>query len=247
MKNNPPIIQQRLGTPKVNYSYGAYNNVEERGQTIRITEGCPHNCPFCYEPQKFKFFGLPEIVRNKVKIIDMNLLAKDVYFLKIPQILQKLGHKRVNNKVVYYELECGVDYRFLTQEIADMLYKYRFGNFNKKGKWTRNIKIAWDWQYGQFEGIFDAVQMLKRAGYKPKEISVFMICNWKISFYECMDKLQVLGIWNVLVNDCWFDNQRKGEVKPIWWTKEEIKEFGHYARKHNQLVTFGGYDPECRK
>ena len=69
--------QLRLAKPKVNYSYGAYNKFNKEEQWIRITEGCPHNCPYCYEPQKIKIFGIPEIVRNDVKIMDMNLLCKE--------------------------------------------------------------------------------------------------------------------------------------------------------------------------
>jgi hypothetical protein len=38
-------------------------------------------------------------------------------------IIKFLGDQKVNNKVVYYELLCGIDYRFLTQEIANALKK----------------------------------------------------------------------------------------------------------------------------
>jgi hypothetical protein len=99
------------------YSIGSYNKVNDTEQWIRITEDCPNNCSYCFEPREVKIHPIPEIVRNKVKIMDMNLLSKK----QALDIIQELGTKKVNGKVVYYELICGIDYRFTTQEIADAL------------------------------------------------------------------------------------------------------------------------------
>ena len=68
------MTQERLAIQKVKYSYGKYNKFDDKEQWIRITEGCPHNCPYCYEPKKIKIFNCPDIVRNEVKIMDMNIL-----------------------------------------------------------------------------------------------------------------------------------------------------------------------------
>jgi hypothetical protein len=121
------------------YSYGPYNKNNETEQWIRITEGCPHHHEYCYEPKEIKVFGIPEIVRNTVKIMDMNLLCKP----EALGIIKELGEKRVSGKVVYYELICGVDFRFLTQEIALWLgilglitkdrYDLLFGCCEKRG------------------------------------------------------------------------------------------------------------------
>jgi len=92
----------------VEYSYGAYNKFDENEQYIRITEGCPNNCPYCYEPTEIKVFEIPEIVRNDVKIMDMNILCKG----EALSIINHLGSQKVNNRVVYYQLICGVDWRF---------------------------------------------------------------------------------------------------------------------------------------
>lgn len=51
------------------------------------------------------------------------------------QIINKLGLKKVNKKVIYYELTCGIDYRFLDLKLAFALKNNRF----------KNIRIAWDW------------------------------------------------------------------------------------------------------
>lgn len=223
--------QQRLATQQVKYNYGSYNKSDHKEQWIRISEGCPHNCPYCYEPQEIKVFDIPEIIRNDVKIMDMNLLCKP----EALNIIKELGNQKVDNKVVYYELVCGIDYRFLTQEIADALRKSRF----------KKIRIAWDWFYKDQLKIRDAFLMLKQAGYRPKDIMVFMICNWKMSYLECCMKLDVCKIWNVLVADCYFDNQTSPAIIPLFWNDSEIKEFRAKCRKHNQLVNFG-VDPELK-
>lgn len=216
-------------TGKTKYSYGPYNKTNEKEQWIRITEGCPHNCPFCYETQEFKIFEVPEIVRNNVSIMDMNLLAKK----EALGIIKDLGKKRVNGKVVYYHLVCGIDYRFLTQEIADALKENRF----------KKIRLAWDWFYKDQFKIKKAIDMLKAAGYKPNQIMIFMICNWKINYDDNCKKLDLCKVWNVQVADCWFDNQTSPNMVPIHWTANEIKSFRRSCRKHNQLVNFK-IDPE---
>ncbi len=236
-------MQQRLATKqKAKYSYGAYNKSDPNEQWIRITEGCPHNCPYCYEPQEIKIFEIPEIIRNDVKIMDMNLLCKK----EAIKIIQDLGEKKVNKKVIYYQLVCGIDYRFLTKEIAEALKQNRFAR----------MRLAWDWTMKDQYKLKDAIRLLTDAGYNSKELMIFMICNWKISYEECCNKLDLLKIWKVKVADCYFDNQtfpnpkkpaRENQVSviPLHWTSEQIMDFRKRCRKHNQLVNFE-IDPKIK-
>lgn len=222
------LIQRDLNLNKP-YSYGAYNKFDHKEQWIRITEGCPHNCPYCYEPQEIKIFRIPKIVRNDVKIMDMNLLCKP----EALQIIRDLGKKRVNKKVIYYELICGIDYRFLTQEIANELKKSRF----------LRPRIAWDWFLRDQYAIKDALNKLYKAGYKRNDIMVFMICNWKIPYEMNCKKLDLLKVWGVKVADCYFDGQVFPHVEPIYWNYVQTKLFRRKCRRHNQLVNFK-IDPE---
>jgi hypothetical protein len=82
------------------YSLGAYNKFDDKEQWIRITEGCPHHHEFCYEPTEIKVFRIPEIVRNKVKIMDMNLV-----YLTLPKNLM------IIHRIIYYG-----KYRFLNMK-----------------------------------------------------------------------------------------------------------------------------------
>lgn len=222
------LIQKEVGLTKP-YSYGLYNKFDDREQWVRITEGCPNQCPYCYEPEEIKVFDIPEIVRNQVKIMDMNLLCKK----EALDIIKELGSKRVNNKVVHYELICGIDYRFLTQEITDALKQNRF----------YNIRLAWDWLYKDQMKIKDAVDKLLKAGYKSNDIMIFMICNWRIPYEECLKKMDLCKVWRVQIADCYFDNQVSPNIIPIYWTYDQIRSFRAKCRKHNQMVNFG-VDPE---
>lgn len=212
------------------YSFGPYNVVKEEEQWIRLTEGCPNQCSFCAEPLEQKVFEIPEIVRNNVKILDMNLIAKPQH----KEIIMRLQGK-LNNKVIHYELTCGIDYRFLTEETSELLKTWHF----------INPRIAWDFGFDQQYKVKDAIDMLVEAGYRRKEIMIFMICNWRTTYEENCRKLDLLKVWNVKVGDCWFDNQLSPNIKPIHWTEEQIKDFRRRCRKHNQLVLFG-IDPELK-
>lgn len=213
------------------FSLGSYNKSNKTEQWIRISQGCPNQCPFCYEPKEEIVFGIPEIIRNKVKIMDMNLLSKPNAY----EIINELGRKKVNGKVVYYELVCGIDYRFLTTEIAQVLKKSRF----------KNIRLAWDYGLSDQYKIIDAVNLLVGEGYKTKDLMIFMVCNWQIPFDICFKKMYMCAVWGIKVSDCYFDGQVSPNIKPLGWTAEQIQKFRAMARKHNQYVTFR-IDPEIK-
>lgn len=221
--------QQRLAPKTLNYSYGPYNKFNDSEQWIRVSEGCPNQCPYCYEPAEFKVFPIPDIVRNEVRIMDMNLLAKP----EAKAIIRELGAKRVQGKQVNYQLICGIDYRFLDDETAKLLKVNHF----------THIRIAWDWWFKDQLKIKDAIGKLTRVGYKPRDVMIFMICNWKIPYEENLQKLDLCKVWNVQVSDCYYDNQTGPNFTPVFWTMNEIKNFRHRCRKHNQLVNFH-IDPE---
>lgn len=221
----------------MNYSTGKQNIITDEFQMIRLSEGyCPHKCPWCYEhiyaiPRQD--YILPEIVKRDIRISDMNILASNDPLNKINQFKDI----RVNNKVVYPHLICGVDYRFLNQEIANAL---KYNRFIK-------IHIAWDREVKHYPQVKSALKMLINSGYKPQTLSVFMICNHPlISFDECMQKFYLCHEMGVKVNDCYYDNQygRKKKIS-IGWSELEIESFRKTIRKHNQIISFG-IDPEFK-
>lgn len=227
------------------YTTGPYNILNKTEQWIRITDGCPNQCPYCYAPKEMHLYDVPQIMRNSVKIMDMNILQVlfDKYSISIlPNLPEKL-----NGKVIHYELICGVDYGVLSLEIAKLLFKKRFGRFNRKGKWQRGIRIAWDWEYSAFSLIQRTISYLLSAGFKKKQIEIFMICGWKIPYEECLRKLKVIKDWGCLVNDCWYDNVNPPYYQTKFWSLGQCKDFRKKCRKHNQLILFNGYDPEEKR
>jgi len=218
-------MQQRLSKPEVKYSYGPYNKIKDGKQWIRLSEGCPHNCPWCYEPKDIKIFPTPKIECNTVGIIDMNILCKP----QASRILQDLPIS--NGKTSEYEFICGIDYRFLTPKIAKIMRQHHF----------KRIRLAWDWYYKDQMKIRDSLKILYKVGYKPEDLTLFMICNHpSISFEECCKKLDLCKVWNVKVADCYYDNQTQVFKKfiPIGWRTDQAQSFRRKVRKHNQLVLF---------
>ncbi len=215
------------------YSTGPYNKFNDKEQWVRLSQGCPNRCDFCYEPKKeIVFDPFPEIVRNDVKIMDMNLLSKS----NAPNIIRALGEIRVDGRVVYYELVCGIDWRFLPQSTADTLKKARF----------KKIRLAWDFQYIQQMQIKSAINALLLAGYRARDLTVFMVCNWEISYEECCRKKYLCAIWGVKIADCYFDGQVSPNIKPLGWTADQIKSFRKACRLHNQMTRFR-FDAEAMK
>lgn len=157
----------------------------------------------------------------KIKLPDENILA--IFdFLKVP-----------NKK----EAICGFDKYRMNDAIAFLLKNSKF----------QDIRLAWDEPYTP-NSMFktkDAIDCLLKAGYKPKDISIFILTNWKVSFDDCCNKLDLLKVWNIKVNDCCFNCSYKNPV-PDYWNLEEIKQFRKMCRKHNQIVVFG-IDPELKE
>lgn len=206
---------------------------------IQFTSGCPNNCSYCYEPKEIQCYD-PEIpiTKDLIQIKDMNFLANP----RAIQLLETMPKGK-------YEFICGVDFRRMTQNIADLM----------KQKGFIKVRWAWDFQLSQQKTHQKVWRMFKKAGYRTEELSVFMLVNWKIPFVECCKKLDLLKVWNVKVNDCCNDGgYPKSEIdfnnnprfnNKRYWRYQDIKKFGKgsngMCRKHNQIVRFK-IDPELK-
>jgi site-specific DNA-methyltransferase (adenine-specific) len=219
---------EELRKYNVKYEGGFFDKLIDGIQYVRLGDGCPNGCEFCYASKKRIFHGIPDIRARYVKILDMN-------FLSYPnvKILIKDLPKDFNGKDVRYELVCGVDYRFLKRETARML---KFNGFI-------NPRFAWDGSVSLQYKMHDCWKHLLKVGYT--NISCFIIANWKIPYKECLFKLDLLKIWRVKVCDCYYDGQTSPNIKPVYWTEKEIKDFRKKCRKHNQMVLFK-IDPELK-
>jgi len=114
----------------------------------------------------------------------------------------------------------GIDKQFLTSRYAKSLKKNRF----------KNIKFSWDKSFDAEKDLVDqTIDMLYGAGFRKKELQVFMLCNWKVSYEECVKKLKFLWEKGVQIADCWFQ-------EGSYWSHGDIRIFKHIRRRHNILV-----------
>lgn len=228
-----------MKTEQVEYHREFYNKCNDQEQWIRLSDGCFRSCWNCYCPKDKLSYNLPKIERNKVRFMDMNFLyAHD----NPKQVLDNLSTVKVNNKVVHYTFLCGLDFTLFTPEIIRLMKKARVGRFNNKGNWINGLTFAWDRGINEKDKIIKAIDLLVENGYPRRNIAIFMLCNGKISFNECLEKLKVLKNLRVQIQDCWYDNQKRGSIKPIFWSDEECKTFGKLCRSHNIAVLQNQYE-----
>lgn len=224
---------------KVIYHREFYNKCDDNEQWIRLSDGCFRSCWNCYCPKDKLSYDLPKIERNKVRFLDMNFL----YAHNDPkEVLKELAKIKVNNKVVKYAFLCGLDFTLLNPEIIRLCKKARVGRFNNKGNWINGLTIAWDRGINEKETIIKSIELIEFNGYRKKNIACFMLCNGKIPYSECVLKLKVLKDLRVQIQDCWYNNQKRGQIKPIYWTNEECKSFGKMCRSHNIAIIQDQYN-----
>ena len=223
--------------------FPAYNllNPKPEYQIIHTSRGCFRRCPFCgvwkIEPNvTFKKSIRNEICSNKLIFYDNNLLANP----NIKNILDEIIAAKRKGKSIICEAQCGIDGRLLTPEIASLLKEAGFPN----------IRIAWDWHYSKWKDIKTHLDMLAKAGYRSKDIYVFMLYNWEIPFEEMEKKRIKCWEWQVQIADCRFRpvnqtfdnyNPRKKQTNKDYyihpkWTDAEVKQFRKNVRRQNICV-----------
>lgn len=221
--------------------------IPEDIECVMLGSGCPNHCEYCYEQTEPIFKGIPIFTKSKIKINDMNILS----YPESNSILVSLGQSGL-----YFELVCGVDFRRLNLFNATILHQYRFGRFNRYGKWSRYIRFAWDYGMNMQYTMRKTKNILLEAEFKPNQIGVFILLNWKIPYEECLAKLDTLHYWRVQVDDCCYDggypkNETDFNTNPRFegkrfWTYQQIKSFRRVCRKHNQKVRRDGMDVEWK-
>ena len=217
--------------------------------------GCPRNCKFCgvwrIEPERHDkkpeelIREIGKIGKNKVIFFDNNFLANR----NIEQILPGLVDLKVNGRPVTFECQSGFDGRLLEMkpELAELLKKARF----------QNVRIAWDNSLSDRWSVKRQLDWLVQAGYKAKDISVFMIYNFDISYEAMLRKVDYCGKWGVQITDCRYrpldsaeDNYKPAKFKTgqtaedyyihekAKWTDKKIRDFRKRVRQHNIWIRY---------
>lgn len=223
-----------------------YSLVDVNYQIIQASRGCKRHCPFCgvwkIEPKFVPKESIKnEVIKNKLVFYDNNLLANPF----IEKILKELAELKINGKPVYSESQSGFDGRLLTLKLAKLLKKARF----------INPRIAWDDTFEDWNKIEKQINILCKAGYQSKEISIFMIYNWEYTFEEMELKRKKCFELGVQITDCrnrpltqQFDNYN-GRIEQTsedyyiheskGWTDMKVKKFRKDVRRQNICVRNG--------
>lgn len=179
--------------------------------------GCIRRCKFCgtwkIEPS-FSYKNPSEITNEIVSVGKNRVIFLDNNFLANPykkEILKELAGLKVNGKAVIFESQSGFDGRLLVSdpELANLLKKARF----------YNVRIAWDHSVKDARLIKKQLDCLIDAGYQPKDISVFMIYNFDISYGEILKKISYCKKWGVQIVDCRYRplNLNEDNFRPNAW------------------------------
>lgn len=223
----------------------AYDLVDVKYQIIHGMRGCSMKCPFCgiWKIEDLTFKNAEqiknEICSNKLIFYDNNILLNPF----IEDILLMLESKTYKGRFVTCECQSGFDGRILGKKpvLAKLLKNARF----------KNIRLAWDFAYEQFDEVESWILILEKNGYKRKDIFIFMIYNWSFDYSELEAKRQKCFDWGVQIADCRFrplnqtyDNynsnvkEQSGNDYYIHsnWSDYLIRKFRSDVRKHNICI-----------
>ena len=245
-------------------SFPAYDLIENNPhpldyQIVRTSRGCTRSCEFCGVSKiessfKVKNSMKKEIKYRKIVFYDDNLLANPC----IEDILNELIELKNDKKILWCEAQSGFDGRILKEKppLATMIKKAGF----------HYPRIAWDSRYEQHNEIKDQLNVLLGAGYKSKDIFVFMLYNWDIPFEEMEKKRLKCWEWQVQIADCRFrpldctyDKYipyiplKRQDAKDYYihpdWMDAEVKQFRKNVRRQNICVrhSFPFYSEDLRQ
>lgn len=111
-------------------------------------------------------------------------------------------------------------------------------------------RIAWDRGYEQHHEVKEQLDLLIDAGYRSKDLFVFMLYNWDIPFGEMERKRLKCWEWQVQIADCryrplnkiydGYDSKKRKQTgreyhiqKESGWTDKLIRTFRSNVRKQN--------------
>lgn len=225
-----------------------YSLLDVDYQIIHTNRGCIRRCVACgvYEIEP-KFISKKsiknEIIKKKLIFYDNNLLANKY----IENILLELIELKNEKKITYCESQSGFDGRIL-------LDKPNLGKMLKNSGF-KNPKIAWDGSLNDKKDIKRQLDILIKNGFKPSEISIFVIYNFEIPYSEMEQKRVECWNWGVQISDCRYrplnsdhDNYNPHSKKSQSfedyyihenWTDNEVRLYRRNIRQHNICIRLG--------
>lgn len=222
--------------------------VKLKANYLWTSRGCTKKCSFCgtwrLEPKRiYKKTILQEIDPDKRYLVfyDNNLLANP-HIVSILEELQRLKEEKI---IFRCDAQSGVDVDILVKKPSLAKKMHRAG--------FRDIRIAWDGPVTHYTKIKEGIMILRRAGFDPKQIWVFMLYNYELPFAEMEEKRKYCWEWQTQIADCRyrpldqvFDNylpyRKIQSAKDYFihenWTDAEIRKFRRHIRMQNMAIRF---------
>ena len=158
--------------------YDLYNLNYSLGFTTR---GCIRNCGFCIVREKEgnirEHTEVEEFLNSKSNVI----VLLDNNFLALPSHIKKLNH--YINKGWIMDFNQGLDIRLVNKENAKLLAKI---------KHYKQIRFAWDFIETEKE-VKEGLNILFKAGVKPYQVMVYILCNFNTTIGEDIYRQQELN------------------------------------------------------
>ncbi len=180
-----PFNAHRLPQSLDDYPYPAFDLLSHPDYLIVMTaRGCPYNCSFCAQ----KKISMPFTQRNPHKVVEeiafhyQRFKLRDFAFYDdalfiarkkhIQVILQELIARRLPLRL---HTPNGLFIRFLDRELADLMYKANFKTIRLS--YETSNESRWSDMYSKVsnEAMVQAVENLKQAGYRAKDIEAYVI------------------------------------------------------------------------
>jgi hypothetical protein len=215
-------------------------------QILHASRGCPRKCPFCgtwriepaFEPKRSI---RDEIQRSKIIFYDNNFLMNPY----IEDILEELIELRTDGEIAWVESQSGLDGRVLLEKphLARMLKEAGF----------RYPRIAWDWGYDRKDSIKKQIDLLVEAGYRSRDVFVFMLYNYEIPYEDLERKRVKCWEWRVQIADCRYrpldqlhdsyNSYKRSQDSTAYyihpeWTDELVRQFRRNVRRQNICVRY---------
>ncbi len=162
--------------------YSLYNLNYSLGFTTR---GCIRNCDFCIVRQKEGYIKEHAEVEEFLKPKSNIVVLLDNNFLALPSHIKKL--QKYIKKGWKMDFNQGLDIRLINKENAKLLAKV---------KHYKQIHFAWDLMSYEKE-VKKGLKILFKAGIKPYQIMVYILCNYNTSCKEDLyrfNELDNLGV-----------------------------------------------------
>lgn len=167
------------------YPYPAFDLLNHPDYLIIMTaRGCPYNCSFCAQ----KKISMPFTQRNPQKVVEEMIsqyhrfklrdfaFYDDALFIArkkhIQVILQGLIESRLPLRL---HTPNGLFIRFMDQELADLMYRSNFKTIRLS--YETSNESRWPDMYSKVsnEAMIQAVENLKHAGYRARDIEAYVI------------------------------------------------------------------------